>query len=453
MTKKGTAALLLFLIVFVVSSGAQPSGHSWDSIRKLTEIDHQRMMTLLNITSLRPGVDGMNPNAPNAANYDEAIANPYPVLPDPLILENGRRVTSVRTWWKKRRPEIMQSFDREVYGRVPATIPAVSWQTTSVTADTIGNFQVVTSKLTGHVDNSGYPQVSVDLQLSLTVPASASGPVPVIMELGFVFPPGFKRPGPPSGEPSWQEQILSRGWGYAIFSPSSAQADYGAGLTQGIIGLVNQGQPRKPDDWGALRAWAWGASRVMDYFETDPLVDVTRIGIEGHSRYGKAALIAMAYDQRFAIGFISSSGAGGAKLYRRNAGEIVENLAASGEYHWMAGNFLKYAGPLTWDDLPVDSHELIALCAPRPVFISSGEKGDSWVDARGMFMAAVAAGPVYKLLGKKDLGTGEYPPVGTALTEGEIAFRQHSGGHTPGPNWPVFLEYVSRYFAKEKNSE
>ncbi|HEX9091435.1 MAG TPA: hypothetical protein VF831_08085, partial [Anaerolineales bacterium] len=257
------------------------------------------------------------------------------------------------------------------------------------------------------------------------------------------------RPGPPSGEPSWQEQVLSRGWGYAVFYPASAQADYGAGLTQGIIGLMNLGQPRKPDDWGALRAWAWGASRVMDYFESDSSVDPMRVGIEGHSRYGKAALIAMAYDQRFAIGFISSSGAGGAKLYRRNAGEIVENLAASGEYHWMAGNFLKYAGPLTWDDLPVDSHELIALCAPRPVFISSGEKGDSWVDARGMFMAAVAAGPVYRLLGKKDLGTGEFPATGTALTEGEIAFRQHSGGHTPGPNWPVFLKYASRYFEKE----
>ncbi|MGB8358842.1 MAG: acetylxylan esterase, partial [Bacteroidales bacterium] len=367
-------------------------------------------------------------------------------LPDPLTLENGKKVNSARTWWKKRRPEIIESFDREVYGRVPAAIPAVSWETTEVASDTIGKFQVVTRKLTGHVDNSGYPQVSVDLQLSLTVLAGTVRPVPVIMELGFLFPPGFKRPIPPSVEPSWQEQVLSMGWGYAVFYPTSAQADYGAGLTQGIIGLVNHGQPRKPDDWGALRAWAWGASRAMDYLETDPLVDADRVGIEGHSRYGKAALIAMAYDQRFAIGFISSSGAGGAKLFRRNAGEIVENLAASGEYHWMAGNFLKYAGPLTWDDLPVDSHELIALCAPRPLFISSGEKGDSWVDARGMFMAAVAAGPVYRLLGKRDLGTDVFPPVGTAVTEGELAFRQHSGGHTPGPNWPVFIAFASRYF-------
>ena len=135
---------------------------------------------------------------------------------------------------------------------------------------------------------------------------------------------------------------------------------------------VNKGQPRKLDDWGALRAWAWGASRALDYFETDKAVDAKRVGIEGLSRYGKAALVTMAYDPRFAIGFIGSSGAGGAKLHRRNFGEQVENVAGQGEYHWMAGNYLKYAGPLTPNDLPVDAHELVALCAPRPVFISAG---------------------------------------------------------------------------------
>jgi hypothetical protein len=155
----------------------------------------------------------------------------------------------------------------------------------------------------------------------------------------------------------------------------------------------------------------------------------------------------MAYDERFAIGFISSSGQGGAKLHRRDYGEIVENLASSGEYHWMAGNYMKYAGPLTWNDLPVDAHELIALVAPRPVFISSGAfEGDAWVDARGMFMAAAAAGPVYRLLGARDLGTNEFPPIETALTDGDIGFRQHSGGHTPGPNWPTFLQFAERYF-------
>src|SRR5207244_2915225 len=194
---------------------------------------------------------------------------------------------------------------------------------------------------------------------------------------------------------TWQQQALAKGWGYAEFSTSSVQADNGQGLSQGIIGLVNKGQPRKPDDWGALRAWAWGASRALDYFETDKSVDAKRVGIEGHSRYGKAALVAMAYDPRFAIVYVSSSGEGGAKLHRRDWGEIVENVAGSGEYHWMAGNFIKYAGPLNWNDLPVDSHELIALCAPRPVFVSAGtlEKGDGWVDAKGMFLAAAGAGP------------------------------------------------------------
>jgi hypothetical protein len=194
--------------------------------------------------------------------------------------------------------------------------------------------------------------------------------------------------------------------GYAIIIPSSIQADNGAGLTRGIIGLVNKGQPRKPDDWGALRAWAWGASRALDYFETDRAVDAKRVGIEGLSRYGKAAIVTMAYDPRFAIGFIGSSGEGGAKLHRRNFGELVENVAGAGEYHWMAGNFIKYAGPLTWNDLPVDAHELVALCAPRPVFISCGsfEVEGGWVDAKGMFLAAAGAGPVYRLLGRKDLG-------------------------------------------------
>jgi hypothetical protein len=156
--------------------------------------------------------------------------------------------------------------------------------------------------------------------------------------------------------------------------------------------------------------------------------------------------VAMAYDHRFAIAYVSSSGAGGASLFRRDYGEIVENLAGSGEYHWMAGNFFKYAGPLTWDDLPIDAHELVALCAPRPVFISGGStNGDAWVDAKGMFLAAAGAGPVYKLLGRKDMGTTEFPPIETTLIDGEVAFRQHSGGHTPGPNWPTFLTFAQRY--------
>jgi len=418
------------------------------------EQDHKRMMQLLNISSLRPGANPNAPNSPNAPNYDEAKANPYPDLPDPLLLKNGKRVTSARQWLQIRRPEIVEDFDREIYGRVPPHVPKVNWEIRSTTQEKNGDFEIVTKKLVGHVDNSAYRAINVDIDLTLSTPAQVRGPVPVMIEFGFVFPPGFRPPPgfvpPKQVGPTWQQQLLARGWGYAVLIPTSYQADNGAGLTKGIIGLCNKGQTRKPDDWGTLRAWAWGASRALDYLETDKTVDAKQVGIEGLSRYGKAALVTMAYDQRFAIGFIGSSGEGGAKLHRRNFGELVENLAGSGEYHWMAGNFLKYAGPLTWNDLPVDAHELIGLCAPRPVFISYGASEGTgaegkWVDQRGSFMAAVAAGPVYRLLGKKDLGTTEFPPIETALISGELAFRQHSGGHTTGPNWPTFLEWASRY--------
>jgi hypothetical protein len=414
------------------------------------EQDHQRMMELLQIKSLRPGANPNDAKAPNAVNYDESKANPYPSLPDPLVLKNGKRVTSSRVWWSRRRPEIVEDFDREVYGRVPKHVPKVSWEVSSTTNEKNGQVPVIVKKLVGHANNSSYPAINVDIQLTLTTPANAAGPVPVMMEFGFVFPPGFRPPSgltPPPG-PTWQEQLLAKGWGYAILIPTPYQADNGAGLMSGIIGLSNKGQPRQPDDWGALRAWAWGASRALDYFETDKSVDAKHVGIEGLSRYGKAALVTMAYDQRFAIGFIGSSGEGGAKLHRRNFGELVENVAGTGEYHWMAGNFLKYAGPLTPNDLPVDAHELIALCAPRPVFISAGSPKveGQWIDQRGMFMAAAAAGPVYRLLGKKDLGTNEFPAIETALVDGDIAWRQHSGGHTTGPNWPAFIQFASRYF-------
>ena len=420
---------------------------------KLTaQEDHKRMMELLHIKELRRGADG-NRKSERAANIDESKANPYPELPDPLTFKDGTKVTSPEQW-RKRRAEIVEDFDREVYGRVPRETPKVKWEVTATEKLMVGDVPVVTKRLIGHEDNSSYPLVTVNIQLTLTTPEKADGPVPVIMEFGFSFPPGKgpKRPFPAGKgptQPSWQQQVLAKGWGYAIIVPNSIQADNGGGLTSGIIGLCNKGQPRKPDDWGALRAWAWGASRALDYFETDKSVDAKRVGIEGLSRYGKAALVTMAYDERFAIGFIGSSGAGGAKLHRRDFGEKVENVAGSGEYHWMAGNYLKYAGPLTAKDLPVDSHELVALCAPRPVFISVGNEkldGNGWIDARGNFLAAVHAGPVYKLLGRKDLGTTEFPAEKTALIDGEVAFRQHEGGHTTGPNWPTFLKYAERYF-------
>jgi hypothetical protein len=423
------------------------------AIQAASETDHQRMMDLLGIKEIRPGVSG-TPGAPDAANYDESKADLYPNLPDPLVLNNGKRVTTAKMWWTKRRPELVEIFDREILGRVPAQVPGVRWEVVSTTPEKNGEIPVMTKELIGHVDNSGDPSITVDIGLTLTTPANAKGPVPVMMEFGFskammeALAKRFPQFAAAAGQgPSWQQQVLARGWGYAEYVPTSVQPDNGAGLAEGIIGLANHGQPRKPDDWGALRAWAWGASRALDYFETDKSVDAKQVGIEGHSRYGKAALVAMAYDPRFAIAYVSSSGEAGAKLYRHIYGEGMGNIAGTGEYHWMAGNFLKYDGPLTVADLPIDEHELIALCAPRPVFISGGatSAGDGWVDAKGMFLAAVAAGPVYKLLGKKDLGTAEFPPIETPLIQGDIAFRQHNAGHTPAPNWPTFLEFASRY--------
>jgi hypothetical protein len=438
--------LLILACAFPVYAAGSPSS----AAPMTAEQDHQNMMDQLHITTLRPGADGFNALAPNAQNTDEAKATRYTNLPDSLMLKNGKKVTTAKTWWAKRRPEIVEDFDREVYGRVPSHTPKVTWEVVKTTQEINGDVPVITKQLVGHVDNSADSAISVNIQLTLSTPAKARGPVPVMMEFGFPpFPggrggfPGF----PPPPGLTWQQQVLAKGCGYAVLVPTSFQADNGASLTQGIIGLCNKGQPRKPDDWGALRAWAWGASRALDYFGTDKAVDAKQVGLEGLSRYGKAVLVTMAYEPRFAIDFVGSSGEGGAKLWRRNFGETEGNIAGSGEYHWMAGNFLKYDGPLTPGDLPVDSHELIALCAPRPVFVSCGSPSveGTWLDDRGMFLATFAAGPVYKLLGKKGLSTSEFPPMETALIDGDLAFRQHSGGHTTGPNWPTFLIFAARY--------
>ncbi len=268
----------------------------------------------------------------------------------------------------------------------PKTCPKVTWTVSAVDHERIGFMPVLAKKLIGHVDNSAYPSINVNIKMMLVTPVMAKGPVPVLMMFG---PADFPSPNEPSPEefakidaalkalmaqedpslkavfeqhpayelvhprpftrPELNEdgdlpstwQIIANGWGFAMIDPASVQADNGAGLTRGIIGLVNHGQTRKPDDWGALRAWAWGAGRGLDYLETDPAMDAKHVGIEGVSRYGKAALVTMAFDQRFAMVLVGSSGKGGATPLRRNFGEGVSNLA-TGEYYWMAGNFLKY---------------------------------------------------------------------------------------------------------------
>ncbi|TDQ17106.1 hypothetical protein DFQ04_1758 [Algoriphagus boseongensis] len=438
--------LLLFIVMllFGVSAFAQLTQQQRDSINQLSQQDHRLMMDRLGIDNLRPGPSG-NPEAPNAANADESKVS-YPPVPDPLVFENGNKVKTKEDW-VNRRAELFELFDREVYGRTPDNLPEVKWQVIWEKDTLIGSTFTSYKKMKGIVDNSSFPSISVEIDFEYGVPKNVDKSVPLVMEFGWIWPAGMRRPPAPPG-PTWQEQVLAEGWGFGILIPTSFQADNGAGLRSGIIGLVNKGEPRKLDDWGTLKAWAWGASRALDFLETDPKVNSKKVVIEGLSRYGKAALVAQAYDERFALGLIGSSGAGGAKLLRRIFGEQIENLASSGEYHWFAPNFIKYAGPLNQNDLPVDAHELIALCAPRPVFISVGSPTveGQWIDAKGMFDAEVLAGPVYELLRKKPLPISEFPPIQTFLDSGDLAFRQHEGGHTVGPNWPYFIQWARKYF-------
>jgi hypothetical protein len=512
MKKLFVILLILISCRLLAQNQGTPSGNYPPLSKFTTEQDHQNMMDQLGIKSVRPGPSGTE-TAPNHANYDESVANPYPILPDLLTLKNGNKVTTPDMWWKLRRPEIVEDMENEIYGKLPKNIPTVRWTVDISEREMVGMIPVIAKKLTGHVDNTAYPLIDVNISMVLVVPANAKGPVPVLMMFGRPALPAPAQPnqddletlnkafrklladsdpsikalldkypaftpinraaaaaspfgamGPQANtnqDPPSTQQLLAAGWGYASIDPSSIQADNGAGLTRGIIGLVNKGQPRKPDDWGSLRAWAWGAARGLDYLETDQSVDSKKVGIEGVSRYGKAALVTLAFETRFAIALVGSSGKGGAALHRRNFGEAVESLTASGEYHWMAGNYIKYgaseakSGVGNAGQMHVDSHSLIAMCAPRLTFISYGipDKGDAkWLDQKGSYMATIAAGSVFKLLGVKDLGvSNDYtkevmPPYNTDMLEGDLAWRQHDGGHTDAPNMKYFIAWANKKF-------
>ena len=444
---------LAVVILAAAAAMAQPRSDTG----ALSEQERLRELHLLGLAATRPGVQNRDPAAPGYANYDEAAANPVP-LPDPLALPDGHRAANAAAWWKLRRPQIVAAADKDLYGREPARTPRVRWTVTASTHETRFGAPVVVKALDGRLDNRADPAIEVVIKAELTTPEAAivaHRKTPVVMSLIWLKPPvipGLKFT--PEPGPDYRQQILERGWSYVLIDPNSIQADNGAGLASGVIGLANHGRPRQLGDWGVLRAWAWGASRLLDYLETDPNVDARKVAIQGHSRYGKASLVAMAYDPRFATGFISSSGAGGAAPYRRHWGEQLENVAAANEYHWMAGNFLKYAAdPLHAADLPIDSNAVIALVAPRPIFIGAGsadpaaKASDAWVDPRGMFMAEASAGEVWGLLGKRPLDP-RFPAVLTLSDSGDMAYREHDQGHTPGPNWAAFLDFAARAFAK-----
>jgi hypothetical protein len=250
----------------------------------------------------------------------------------------------------------------------------------------------------------------------------------------------------PLGDPPVASAIIAKGWGYATVGYQDIQPDRANAWTEGVIGIAlgsNRDKPA-PDEWGTISAWSWGVSRIVDYLEADSSVDAKRIALFGHSRLGKTALWASALDTRIAAVYSSCAGEMGSALARRDWGETVDDMAQN--FPWQfAGNFQQWVG--RWSEMPVDAHVLIALSAPRPVFITGGTT-DQWSDPVGEFLAEVAAAPVYQLLGRKGLGVTTLPPLDSPLTSGDLGWHYHTGGHAATPaDWSAFLQFLAKYFS------
>ena len=375
----------------------------------------------------------------HVSNYDESKVAPY-VLPDPLVLTDGRRVNDARAW-RTRRAEIVSLYESQIYGRVPANAPAVKWQVLDTDRAALAGTAVMKHVVGIMGSASDGPRIN----LTVYTPASAAHAVPLILMVNFGGGDAARGRGPatPPG-PAAGTEILARGWGYATVGYQDIQPDRAGAWTQGVIGqTLSPGrlQPA-PDEWGTISAWAWGISRIVDYLETDRLVNAKQIAIQGHSRLGKTVLWAAAKDERIAAVFSSCAGEMGSALARRDWGETVDDMAQN--FSWQfAGNFQKWVG--RWNEMPVDAHMLIALSAPRPVFVSGGTT-DQWSDPVGEFLAEVAAGPVYRLLGRKDVGVTKLPPLDTPVISGDLGWHYHTGGHMATPaDWSAFLQFLAKY--------
>jgi hypothetical protein len=358
----------------------------------------------------------------HVSNYDESKVKPY-TLPDPLVFADGSPVRTARDWTARRRPEIIRLYESDIFGRIPAAAPRVTW----IVKEDHGPRKLIVGSIGGGADA---PRINVTLDL----PQKASGRVPVILLLSF------GGGGAPIADPPVAADILARGWAYAKVGYQEIQPDRNNAFDKGVIGLTTTA-PRGPDAWGNISAWAWGASRVIDYLQSDPAIDGTRIALFGHSRLGKTALWASALDPRIAAVFASCSGEMGAALARRDWGETIDDMAQNFPY-WFAPAFTKFTG--RWNEMPVDAHILIALSAPRPVFVTGGT-ADQWADPKGEFLALVAAGPVYRLLGKKDLGAASLPPLDTPVIDGDLGWHYHTGGHAATrADWEAFLTFFEK---------
>ena len=398
-------------------------------------------------------------------NYDESKVGTY-TLPDPLVLKNGKPVRDAKTWFTQRRPEILEMLTTQQFGRAPGRPADESFEVTDKGTAALDGKAIRKQITIQLLKDPAAPQI----HLLLYTPAAAKKPVPVLLSIGFgpvqfaVDDPGItpetmwdpktntRVPAKPMRffRPTNIVPLLDAGFGYATFYYGDVDPDYPAGFSNGIRArYLKAGETeRAPDEWGSIAAWAWGMSRVEDYFETDRSVDAKRVAIHGVSRLGKTVVWAGASDQRFALVIASCSGEGGAALSHRDYGETIAHLTAPSRYPYQfAANYAKYAGfP---DKAPFDAHMLLALIAPRPVLLQTGNK-DFWSDPKGEFLAAVAAGPVYKLLGKDGLDTDVWPAAGQPILH-DIGYTMHEGGHGMVPSdWDVYLEFLKMHLHPEQ---
>ncbi len=395
-------------------------------------------------------------------DYDESKVRQY-TLPDPLTMINGKRVNTPEAWEKNRRPEILRAFETDVYGRCPKRPQEMSWEVTSVERNALGGNaerKLVTIRFSKQ-------KQSHSMDLLLYLPKRRSGAIPICVGVNFRGNQTVSRdPGIPvttnwvydgrnadhratdatrgMQASQWPvERILERGYGLATFYAGDVSPDFEGGFELGVEPLFYKpGQTKRdPDEWGAIGAWAWGLSRAMDYLETDKDIDRRRVAVIGHSRMGKTALWAGARDARFAMVISNCSGAGGATLARRRFGESVKDLNTKFPW-WFCENYRKFSD--NEDALPVDTHELLALCAPRPLYIGVAEQ-DLGSDPQGQFLAALNASPVYKLLGKDGLGASEMPALHQPVMT-TIGFHVRAGRHDITPyDWDQYMNFGDKH--------